>query len=214
MSLAYTNMKERITDLLEDVIKIELTGEKEPFLIFRGTHPDPGESGYPWEDSQEELLENRLSVFPGLNRYTDPERDWCEHYVLENTTYEKVCDLMLFFDFGMDHFLDPINGNLLNSNEPGKMRQRREAAAKFLVLFKRDPISILSLTSDHIIFASKSMADRPEEKSFLAEASWNHNKAYYPRPRNLMLEDDRYSVDRLKQLAKDHSVFSIGWDDA
>lgn len=207
-------MVERIKGLLDDVIKIELTGDTEPFLIFKGTHPEPGPDGYPWEDSQAEFLDRSISVFPGLNRYADPEQDWCEHYVLEDTTYEKVCDLLNFFDFGLDSFQDPHTRKFLNSNETFKMDQRRKGAVKFLLHFRKDPISVLSLTSDHLIFASKSMADRPEEKAFLAEASWNHNKIYYPRPRNLMLEDDTYSVDRIKQLARDHSVFTIGWDDA
>ena len=207
-------MVDRIKGCLNDITKIELTGDTEPFQIFRGTHPEPGPEGYPWESSHNELLDNRISVFSGVNRYTAPEQEWCEHYVLEDTDYNKLCDLLMFFDFGMDHYIDPSTNQLLNSNDPDKMRQRRSAARKFLNHFRDAPISILSLTSDHLIFASKSMDSRPEEKKILAQAAWNHNNIYYPRPRNICGPGSQYTLEQAQQLAMEHSVFSLGWDDA
>jgi len=207
-------MVERIKKSLDNIIKIELTGNKNPFVVYKGTHPDPGSEGYPWERSQEELLENRISVFSGLNRSADPKQKWREHYLLEDTNHEKLCDLMQFFDFGMDHFKEPSSGRLLNSNQEKKVAQRREAAQKFLRHFRQTRISILSLTSDHLIFAVSVDESKSAELQFLADAAWNHNNIYYPRPRNITSTNQQYSQGQAQQLAADYSVFSIGWDDA
>lgn len=208
-------MVDSITNSLNDVTKIELTGETDPFVIYRGTHPEPGPEGYPWEKSQGELLQNRISVFSGLNRHSEPEQDWCEHYVLEGTNYKKLCDLMFFFDFGMDHFPDSTNQErTLNSNNPEKVLQRRVATQKFLKHFSNAPFSILSLTSDHLIFISDAENSNASDKKILAEAAWNHNNIYYPRPRMITTAESQYSLKQVQRLAMDHSVFSIGWDDA
>ncbi len=203
---------EDIKDLFEGLTKIELTADSGTFVIHRGRHPEPGPDGYPWESSANRLIDNRVSVFEGQNTLSNPS-DFFDHYVLEDTDYDKVCDLLLFFDFGTDRYRDSDSGTEFNSNSPEKIDQRRSAAAKLLIHFKNTPISICSITSSRVIFMMDRESSKPEDRARLGEAVWHHNNIYYPRPRLMTNAEELYSSDRYRELAVEHGLFIVGWDD-